>query len=79
MAAGGRLDVPLHAGDLAGEEEVGERAERLVGGEHPRRVHEGVAVDREAVTRVYTSPAVMAAIQKRGIRLVSYKDVKEGR
>lgn len=41
--------------------------------------YEDVAADRDAVTRVFTSEDVKAAIQKRGIRLVSFKDVREGR
>ncbi len=40
--------------------------------------YEDVAADRDAVTRVFTSKEVLAAIQKKGIRLVSYKDVKDG-
>jgi predicted glycoside hydrolase/deacetylase ChbG (UPF0249 family) len=41
--------------------------------------YEEVATDRDAVTRVFTSKEVQAAVQRKGIRLVSYKDVKEGR
>jgi hypothetical protein len=40
--------------------------------------YEDVAADRDAVTRVLTSKEVLAAIQKKGIQLFSYKDVREG-
>jgi hypothetical protein len=40
--------------------------------------YEDVAADRDAVTQVFTSREVLAVIQKKRIRLVSYKDVKEG-
>jgi hypothetical protein len=36
--------------------------------------YEKVAADRNAVTKVFTSPEVSEAIKKSGIRLVSYKD-----
>jgi predicted glycoside hydrolase/deacetylase ChbG (UPF0249 family) len=39
--------------------------------------YEDVAADRDAVTRVFTSKEVLAIIQKKEIRLISYKDVKE--
>ena len=38
--------------------------------------YENVGADRDAVTRVFTSPEVMAAIQKQGIQLVSYADLQ---
>jgi chitin disaccharide deacetylase len=37
--------------------------------------YEDVAADRAAVTAVFTSPEVKAAIQRNGIRLISYKDL----
>ncbi len=37
--------------------------------------YENVAADRDAVTRVYTSPEVMAAIKRRGIKLINYTDL----
>ena len=39
--------------------------------------YQNVAVDRTNVTRVFTSDRVQAAIEKRGIELVSYADVLE--
>ena len=41
--------------------------------------YEDVALDRDGVTRVFTSPMVKAAIQRKGIKLISYKDLKEGK
>lgn len=38
--------------------------------------YEDVAADRAAVTAVFTSPEVKAAIERRGIRLISYQDLK---
>ena len=38
--------------------------------------YENVASDRDAVTKVFTSKEVMQLINKRGIKLVSYKDAK---
>jgi hypothetical protein len=35
-----------------------------------------VAADREGVTRAFTSDKVKALIQKRGVRLISYSDLK---
>jgi hypothetical protein len=35
-----------------------------------------VAEDREWVTRVFTSEKVKQTIQKKGIKLISYKDLK---
>jgi chitin disaccharide deacetylase len=37
--------------------------------------YEGVAADREAVTKVYTSPEIKELIRSMNIRLVSYKDI----
>ena len=37
--------------------------------------YEDVAADRAAVTAVFTSPEVKAAIQRNGIRLISYQDL----
>ncbi len=37
--------------------------------------YENVAEDRAAVTHVFTSPSVKAAIERRGIKLVSYADL----
>jgi predicted glycoside hydrolase/deacetylase ChbG (UPF0249 family) len=39
--------------------------------------YEDVAVDRDQVTRVFTSEKVMKMIRKRGINLISYRDLKE--
>jgi predicted glycoside hydrolase/deacetylase ChbG (UPF0249 family) len=39
--------------------------------------YENVAADRDAVTRVFTSPEVMEIIQSRKIVLVSYKEAKQ--
>jgi chitin disaccharide deacetylase len=39
--------------------------------------YEDVAVDRAAVTAVFTSPEVKAAIQRNGICLISYQDLAE--
>ena len=42
--------------------------------------HEGydnVALDRQGVTDVWTNPKVKEVIRKRGIQLVSYKDIKQ--
>ena len=41
--------------------------------------YEDVAADRDAVTRVFTSKEVLGAVQKKGIRLLSFKDLKEAR
>jgi chitin disaccharide deacetylase len=41
--------------------------------------YEDVATDRAAVTAVFTSPEVKAAIQRNGIRLISYQDLKHPR
>jgi chitin disaccharide deacetylase len=38
--------------------------------------YENVASDRDAVTKVFTSKEVMQGINKRGIKLVSYKEIK---
>jgi predicted glycoside hydrolase/deacetylase ChbG (UPF0249 family) len=38
--------------------------------------YEDVAIDREWVTRVFTSEKVKKAIKKHGINLISYKDLK---
>jgi predicted glycoside hydrolase/deacetylase ChbG (UPF0249 family) len=38
--------------------------------------YEDVAIDREWVTRVFTSEEVMKTIEKKGIKLISYKDLK---
>jgi hypothetical protein len=37
--------------------------------------YENVAEDRDGVTKALTSPKVKAAVQRRGIRLISYGDV----
>lgn len=37
--------------------------------------YENVAEDREGVTRAFTSPKVMEAVRRRGIRLISYGDL----
>lgn len=39
--------------------------------------YEDVAIDREWVTRVFTSDKVKAAIEKKGVKLISYKDLKQ--
>ena len=39
--------------------------------------YEDVAIDRDWVTRVFTSEKVKKAIKKNGINLISYKDLKE--
>lgn len=39
--------------------------------------YEDVAVDRAAVTTVFTSPEVRAAIARKGVKLLSYKDLKQ--
>lgn len=41
--------------------------------------YEDVAADRAAVTAVFTSPEVKAAIQKQGIQLISYRELKAAR
>jgi len=38
--------------------------------------YENVAMDRDAVRRVYTSPEVKSAIKRLGIELISYADLK---
>ena len=37
--------------------------------------YENVSADREAVTRVFTSPAVMDALRQKGVKLISYGDL----
>jgi len=39
--------------------------------------YENVAADRQGVTDVWTNPAVMEAIRKRNIQLISYADLKK--
>lgn len=39
--------------------------------------YENVAEDRQGVTDLYTSPAVLEAIRKKNIRLISYADLKK--
>lgn len=39
--------------------------------------YEGVAKDRDAVTKVFTSREVMDVIKERGIKLISYADLKK--
>ena len=39
-------------------------------------LHENVASDRDAVTKVFTSPEVMAIIRSRKIILISHKEAK---
>jgi chitin disaccharide deacetylase len=41
--------------------------------------YEDVAADRAAVTAVFTSPEVKQAIQKKGVQLITYKDLKAKR
>ncbi|MCL4862058.1 MAG: ChbG/HpnK family deacetylase [Caldilineaceae bacterium] len=41
--------------------------------------YEGVAVDRQGVVEAWTDADVRAIIARRGIRLVSYADVRQGR
>jgi len=41
--------------------------------------YENVGLDREWVTRVFTSEKVKAVIQKKGIKLISYRDLKGGK
>lgn len=41
--------------------------------------YEDVAADRAAVTAVFTSPEVKAAIERKGIELISYGDLREVR
>lgn len=36
--------------------------------------YENVAADRAGVTRAFTSPKVKEAVQRRGVRLISYAD-----
>jgi hypothetical protein len=38
--------------------------------------YEEVAADRDAVTKVFTSPEVIETIRKKAIKLVSYADLK---
>lgn len=38
--------------------------------------YETVGADREAVTKVFTSPEVLKAIKDKGVRLISYADLK---
>jgi predicted glycoside hydrolase/deacetylase ChbG (UPF0249 family) len=38
--------------------------------------YEDVAVDRQGVTRAWTSAAVKAAVERRGIELIGYKDLR---
>ncbi|TVR55327.1 MAG: ChbG/HpnK family deacetylase [Puniceicoccaceae bacterium] len=38
--------------------------------------YEDVAADRDACTRVFTSPEVKAAIEERGIELIAYRDLR---
>ncbi len=38
--------------------------------------YENVAEDRDAVTKVFTSPRVLAAVKDKGIQLISYRDLK---
>jgi hypothetical protein len=38
--------------------------------------YENVAIDRDWVTRVFTSEKVKQVIKKKGINLISYKDLK---
>ncbi len=39
--------------------------------------YENVAIDRDWVTKVFTSKKVKKAIRKKGIKLISYKDLKD--
>ena len=39
--------------------------------------YEDVATDRQGVTDLFTSPVVKEAIAKKGIRLISYADLKK--
>jgi len=39
--------------------------------------YENVAIDRDWVTKVFTSKKVKKAIKKKGIKLISYKDLKD--
>lgn len=41
--------------------------------------YEGVALDRDNVTRLFTHKKVLKVIQKKGIKLISYKDLKDKR
>ena len=38
--------------------------------------YENVAADRQAATEMFTSPVVKKAIKKKGVKLISYKDLK---
>ena len=38
--------------------------------------YEDVAADRQAVTEMFTSPVVKKAIEKKNVKLISYKDLK---
>jgi predicted glycoside hydrolase/deacetylase ChbG (UPF0249 family) len=40
--------------------------------------YENVAVHRDVVTKVFTNPKVKAVVNKRGIKLISYADLKAG-
>lgn len=40
--------------------------------------YEDVAADRQGVTSLWTSPEIKDAVKKRGIKLISYKDLKTG-
>ncbi|MEO0469569.1 MAG: hypothetical protein AAF206_08115, partial [Bacteroidota bacterium] len=40
--------------------------------------YEQVAQDRQGVTSAWTHPEILALIKARNIKLVSYRDVKEG-
>ncbi len=41
--------------------------------------YENVAIDRQGVTDVWTNPKVKATIQRKGIQLISYKDLLVGK
>jgi len=41
--------------------------------------YEDVAMDRQGVTDLWTDPKIKALIEKRGIQLISYADLKNGK
>ena len=75
---------PAH---LARLEQLQEAGRLVLAGPHPaidspemrsigHKGYEDVAVDRDCVTRVFTSEKVKQVISKKGINLISYKDLK---
>lgn len=63
----------LTAGDYLFIEHPGLNVQELESVGH--KGYENVAVDRDEVTKVFTSPEVKEAIRRKGIRLISYGDL----